>query len=40
MWAVRSVWLAGVGVDDVLAGWYPEPAVCAHCGHRKEVEAA
>ena len=38
--AFRVARLAGVGMDDVLAGRYPGPEVCAHCGHRKEVEAA
>lgn len=38
--AFRAARMAGVGVDDVLAGRYPEPGVCPHCGHRKEVEAA
>jgi hypothetical protein len=36
----RLARLAGVGVDDVLAGRFPEPGVCAHCGLRKEDEAA
>jgi hypothetical protein len=34
--AFRVARLAGVGVDDVLAGKYPPPGACAHCGHLKE----
>jgi hypothetical protein len=30
--AIRVARLAGVGVDDVLAGKYPLPGTCAHCG--------
>lgn len=25
--------LVGVGFDDVLAGRFPPPGTCAHCGH-------
>lgn len=32
--AFRVARLAKVGVDDVLAGRFPEPGVCPHCGHR------
>ena len=31
--AVRVARLASVGVDDVLAGRFPPPGVCRHCGH-------
>ena len=31
--AVRVARLAGVGVDDVLAGRFPAPGTCPHCGH-------
>ena len=37
--AVRAARLAGVGVDDVLAGRFPEPGTCAACGHRAEKTA-
>jgi hypothetical protein len=37
--AFRVARLAAVGVDDVLAGRFPLPG-CAHCGLRKEDEAA
>ncbi len=30
---------AGVGVDDVLAGCFPDPSVCAHCGQRRDGSA-
>jgi len=36
--AFRVARLAKVGVDDVLAGRFPLPGTCPHCGHR--VEAA
>jgi hypothetical protein len=29
----RVARLAGVGVDELLAGKYPPTGVCAHCGH-------
>jgi hypothetical protein len=31
---------ASVGVDDVLAGKFPDPQACPHCGHVREKEAA
>lgn len=31
--AIRTARLAGVGVDDLLAGKYPPEGMCAHCGH-------
>lgn len=31
--AVRVARFAGVGVDDVLAGRFPPPGTCPHCGH-------
>jgi hypothetical protein len=34
--AFRVARLAKVGVDDVLAGRFPAPGTCPHCGHRKE----
>jgi hypothetical protein len=34
--AVRVARLAGVAVDDVLAGRFPDPAVCPHCGNPRE----
>ena len=34
--AIRVARMAGVGVDDLLAGGYPPPGTCPHCGHRKE----
>jgi hypothetical protein len=38
--AFRVARLAGVSVDDVLAGKYPPAGVCAHCGHAAAVDAA
>ena len=35
--ALRIARFAKVGVDDVLAGRFPEPGTCAHCGHRAEA---
>jgi hypothetical protein len=35
--AVRVAKFAKVGVDDVLAGRFPEPGVCPHCGHKADV---
>jgi hypothetical protein len=29
----RVARFAGVGLDDVLAGRFPEPGTCPHCGH-------
>ena len=37
--AFRIARLAGVPIDDVLAGKYPPPGTCPHCGHRKEDAA-
>jgi hypothetical protein len=34
--AVRVARLAGVSVDDVLTGRYPEVGTCPYCGHRPE----
>jgi hypothetical protein len=31
--AMRVARLAKVGVDDVLAGRFPAPGTCPHCGH-------
>lgn len=33
MVAFKIARVAGVGVDDVLAGRYPPEGVCRHCGH-------
>ena len=33
--AFRVARLAGVGVDDVLAGRFPSAGTCPHCGHRE-----
>ncbi|HEX2573056.1 MAG TPA: hypothetical protein VH877_26145 [Polyangia bacterium] len=35
--AFRVARLAGVPVDDVLAGRYPGEGTCPYCGHREEV---
>jgi hypothetical protein len=35
----RVARMAGVGLDDVLAGKYPPPGVCPHCGHRRDDDA-
>jgi DNA-binding XRE family transcriptional regulator len=34
--AFRIAKLVKVGVDDVLAGRFPAPGTCPHCGHRRE----
>jgi hypothetical protein len=34
--AVRVARLAKVGVDDILAGRFPDPGICPHCGQRRE----
>ena len=34
--AFRIAKLAGVGVDDVLAGRFPAPGTCPQCGHHEE----
>lgn len=31
--AFRVARFAGVGVDDVLTGRFPEPGTCPYCGH-------
>ncbi len=36
MIAFRIARIVKVGVDDLLAGKFPEPGTCAHCGHRSE----
>lgn len=33
--AFRVARLGGVTVDDLLAGRYPAPGTCAHCGHHE-----
>jgi len=38
--AFRVARFAGVGVDDVLTGRFPDPRCCPHCGHVREQEAA
>lgn len=37
--AFRVAKLAKVSVDDVLAGRFPAPGTCPHCGHRKDDAA-
>jgi hypothetical protein len=37
--AFRVARLAGIGIDDLLAGKYPPAGTCAHCGHRAEDAA-
>ena len=34
--AFRVARFAKVGVDDVLAGLFPAPGTCPHCGHCPE----
>ena len=34
--AFRVARFAKVNVDDVLAGRFPAPGTCAHCGHHTE----
>jgi hypothetical protein len=36
----RVARLAGVTVDDVLAGRYPGAGTCPYCGHREETALA
>jgi len=37
--AFRVARLAKVSIDDLLAGKYPAPGTCPHCGHqRSETE--
>jgi hypothetical protein len=31
--AFRVARLAGISVDDLLAGKFPPPGACPHCGH-------
>lgn len=38
--AVRVARLAGVGVDDVLAGRFPPPGTCPHCGSAIAADAS
>jgi hypothetical protein len=38
--AFRVARLAGVLVDDVLAGRYPGAGTCPTCGHREDVSAS
>jgi hypothetical protein len=35
--AVRVAKLVNVGIDDLLAGKFPPPGTCPHCGHQKEA---
>jgi hypothetical protein len=37
--AFRVARLASVPVDDLLAGSFPAPGTCPHCGHRKDEAA-
>ena len=37
--AFRIARLAKVSVDDVLAGRFPDPHACPHCGHVREEAA-
>ena len=34
--AFRVARMASVTVDDVVAGRFPEPGTCPHCGHKRE----
>jgi transcriptional regulator with XRE-family HTH domain len=36
--AFRVARFAGVGVDEVLTGRFPEEGTCPHCGHRPEPQ--
>ena len=38
--AIRIARLAGVKIDDVLAGNFPAPGACAYCGHVQELPAS
>jgi hypothetical protein len=38
--AYRVARLGGVTVDDVLAGRYPAPGTCPHCGHYEAPSSA
>ena len=35
--AFRAARFAKVSVDDVLAGRFPAPGTCPHCGHHEET---
>ena len=35
--AIRVARFAGVSFDDLLAGKFPEPGTCPHCGHRPDT---
>lgn len=37
--AFRVARLAKVGVDELLAGKFPAPGTCPHCGHLREDAA-
>jgi hypothetical protein len=37
MIVIRVAKFAKVGVDDVLAGRFPAPGTCPHCGHHAEA---
>jgi hypothetical protein len=37
--AFRVARLAGVAVDDMLAGRFPAPGTCPHCGHHEAPAA-
>jgi hypothetical protein len=37
--AFRVARLAGVPVDDVLAGRYPGEGTCPYCGHREDASS-
>lgn len=37
--AFRVARLAGVGIDDLLAGRFPPPDTCQHCGHQAKSAA-
>ena len=37
--AFRVARFAKVSVDDVLAGRFPAPGTCPHCGHRAEAKS-
>jgi hypothetical protein len=38
--ALRIARLARVGVDDLLAGRFPPPGTCPHCGHCADAPAS
>lgn len=37
--AFRVARLAGVGIDELLAGKYPPAGTCPYCGHTSQVES-